>query len=392
MGVEPGEGRHVVVGLSGGVDSSVAAWLLKERGWRVTGVFMKNWEDDDDEEYCSTRQDLIDVVSVCDLLGIELEVVNFAKEYKERVFSEFLAEYAAGRTPNPDVLCNAEIKFACFLDHAMALGAERIATGHYAQVRRWEDEEGATYQLLKAEDGTKDQSYFLYRLDQAQLSRSMFPLGRLYKREVRRIARALELPVAEKKDSTGICFIGERPFREFLQRYLPARPGEIRSLDDGRVLGTHQGVMYYTLGQRKGLGIGGVKGGEDPAEHEAWYVAAKDVAANVLYVVQGREHPALWHDRLTAVRCHWISGRAPHTHWVYTAKPRYRSPDAPCEIERVEGERAELVFAQPQWALTPGQSVVVYESRVCLGGGIIEMVGQPNGLGGPLSAGGAASR
>ena len=236
IGVEPGEGRHVVVGLSGGVDSSVAAWLLKERGWRVTGVFMKNWEDDDDEEYCSTRQDLIDVVSVCDLLGIELEVVNFAKEYKERVFSEFLAEYAAGRTPNPDVLCNAEIKFACFLDHAMALGAERIATGHYAQVRRWEDEEGATYQLLKAEDGTKDQSYFLYRLDQAQLSRSMFPLGRLYKREVRRIARALELPVAEKKDSTGICFIGERPFREFLQRYLPARPGEIRSLDDGRVL------------------------------------------------------------------------------------------------------------------------------------------------------------
>ncbi len=366
-------GAKVVVGMSGGVDSSVAAMLLKQQGYQVTGLFMKNWEDDDDSEYCSTRQDLVDVASVCDVLGIDLEVVNFSAEYKDRVFAEFLAEYEAGRTPNPDILCNSEIKFRCFLDHAMQLGAERIATGHYARVREWHNDGRSEFQLLKAEDGTKDQSYFLYRLNQAQLSKTLFPLGDLYKRDVRRMAAEAGLHVAEKKDSTGICFIGERPFREFLMRYLPARPGEIRALDDDVLLGEHQGLMYHTIGQRKGLHIGGIKGHQDAAgEHDAWYVAGKDVERNVLYVVQGHEHPALLRDRLSAAQLNWIAGRDPHTHWVYTAKPRYRSTDMPCEIDRIEGGRAEIAFAQPQWALTPGQSVVVYESTVCLGGGIIE--------------------
>lgn len=365
-------GMHVVVGMSGGVDSSVTAWLLKQQGYRVTGLFMKNWEDDDDEQYCSSRQDLVDVASVCDVIGIDLEVVNFSKEYKERVFADFLREYEAGRTPNPDILCNSEIKFRCFLDHAMGLGAERIATGHYAQVRRWENDGRVDYQLLKAEDGTKDQSYFLYRLNQAQLSKTLFPLGGLYKRDVRRLAVEAGLHVATKKDSTGICFIGERPFREFLMRYLPVQPGEIRSLDDGRVLGEHDGLMYHTIGQRKGLRIGGVKGRQDATgEHEAWYVASKDVAANVLYAVQGHDHPALLRERLKAIDLNWIAGRDPHTHWVYSAKPRYRATDEPCEIDRVDADSAEIVFAQPQWALTPGQSVVAYESKVCLGGGII---------------------
>jgi len=258
----------------------------------------------------------------------------------------------------------------------MNMGAERIATGHYAQVRAWEADGRREYQLLKARDGTKDQSYFLYRLTQAQLAKTLFPLGALAKREVRRIALDAGLPVAAKKDSTGICFIGERPFREFLMRYLPTRPGEIRSLDDNRVLGEHQGLMYHTVGQRKGLGIGGIRARQDAAgEHDAWYVARKDVAANVLYVVQGHSHPALLKNRLTAFDLNWIAGRHPNAHWVYTARPRYRAPDMPCVIDSLESDgaqmRAEISFAQPQWALTPGQSVVLYESRVCLGGGII---------------------
>ncbi len=360
--------KTVVVGMSGGVDSSVSALLLKQQGWHVVGLFMKNWEDDDDAEYCSTRQDLIDVAAVCDVLGIDLEVVNFSAEYKERVFAEFLREYQAGRTPNPDVLCNAEIKFKAFLDHALNLGAEKIATGHYAQVREFQ----GGHQLLKGEDGNKDQSYFLYRLNQAQLGKTLFPVGHLYKREVRRLAQAAGLPNHAKKDSTGICFIGERPFREFLSRYLPAQPGEILRLDDGRVVGHHDGLIHHTLGQRKGLGIGGVKGNADDAgDHEAWYVAAKDMEKNLLYVVQGHDHPALLKDRLCAADLSWVDGQ-PHTHWVYTAKTRYRQPDAPCEIESVDAKRCEVVFAQPQWAVTPGQSVVLYESRVCLGGGIIE--------------------
>jgi tRNA-specific 2-thiouridylase len=366
-------GTRVVVGISGGVDSAVAALLLKRQGYAVSGLFMKNWEDDDDGEYCSTRQDLIDAAAACDVIGIDLEVVNFSREYKDRVFADFLREYEAGRTPNPDILCNSEIKFRCFLDHAMTLGAERIATGHYAGVRVWDNDGQREFQLLKAEDGTKDQSYFLYRLTQAQLAKTLFPLGALYKRDVRRIAAEAGLPVADKKDSTGICFIGERPFREFLMRYLPAQPGEIRALDDGHVLGEHQGLMYHTIGQRKGLHIGGLRAHQDAAgEHDAWYVAGKDLADNVLYVVQGHDHPALLRGRLSALDLNWIAGHAPRTHWVYNAKPRYRSPDMPCEIDALTDEgRAEIVFAQPQWALTPGQSVVVYESRVCLGGGVI---------------------
>jgi tRNA-uridine 2-sulfurtransferase len=353
----------VVVGMSGGVDSSVAALLLKQQGWKVIGLFMKNWEDDDDDEYCSSREDLVDAAAAADVIGIELEVANFSAEYKERVFADFLREYQAGRTPNPDVLCNSEIKFKAFLDHALQLGAERIATGHYAQVREFLGE----HQLLKAEDGTKDQSYFLYRLNQAQLSKTLFPIGHLCKRDVRRMAEAAGLGNHAKKDSTGICFIGERPFREFLQRYLPVQPGEIRTLDGDRVIGHHQGLMYHTIGQRDGLGIGGVRN----APELPWYVAGKDMEKNILYVVQGHEHPALLKDHLSAMNLSWVSGRLPHTHWVYTAKTRYRQPDAPCEVDAVDRERCEVAFAAPQWAVTPGQSVVVYESKVCLGGGII---------------------
>jgi tRNA-uridine 2-sulfurtransferase len=354
----------VIVGMSGGVDSSVAALLLKRAGHDVTGLFMKNWEDDDSEEYCSSRQDLIDAAAAADVIGIDLEVVNFSVEYKERVFTDFLRECQAGRTPNPDVLCNSEIKFKAFLDHALKLGADSIATGHYAQVRQFLGQ----WQLMKAEDGTKDQSYFLYRLNQDQLSKTLFPVGHLYKREVRRIAEEARLPNHAKKDSTGICFIGERPFREFLARYLPKQPGEIRALDSDRVVGRHEGLMYYTLGQREGLGIGGVKG----APEEPWFVAGKDMAKNILYVVQGHDHPALLKDRLVAEQLSWISGQPPHIHWVYAAKTRYRQPDAACEVESVSADRCEIAFAAPQWAVTPGQSVVLYESLVCLGGGIIE--------------------
>jgi tRNA-uridine 2-sulfurtransferase len=354
---------RIVVGMSGGVDSSVAALLLKEQGYEVIGLFMKNWEDDDDDEYCSSRQDLIDAVSVADRIGIDIEAVNFSKEYKDRVFSEFLREYKSGRTPNPDVLCNAEIKFRAFLDHAMAMGAERIATGHYAQVR----EVDGLSQLLKAEDGTKDQSYFLYRLNQSQLSKTLFPLGGLYKREVREMARKAGLANFAKKDSTGICFIGERPFREFLNRYIPSEPGEIWAVD-GRMVGRHMGLMFYTIGQRQGLGIGGTREGDG----DAWYVAAKDMPNNRLIVVQGREHDALLSNTLFSADLNWISGEAPHCEWVYNAKTRYRQKDAPCAIKSLTAGRCEISFAESQWAVTPGQSVVVYESRVCLGGGIIE--------------------
>ncbi|MBC7778736.1 MAG: tRNA 2-thiouridine(34) synthase MnmA [Proteobacteria bacterium] len=354
----------VVVGMSGGVDSSVAALLLKQQGWNVIGLFMKNWEDDDDVDYCSSREDLVDAVSVADRLGIEIEQVNFAAEYKDRVFATFLAEYQAGRTPNPDVLCNAEIKFRAFLDHALALGADRIATGHYAQVR----ERDGRMELLKAEDGTKDQSYFLHRLDQSQLARTLFPVGALPKREVREIARRESLPVAEKKDSTGICFNGERPFREFLGRYLPKAPGEMRTLDD-KPVGEHIGLMYYTVGQRQGLGIGGRA---DSSDREPWYVARKDLARNLLYVVQGHDHPALFSDRLRALDVSWVSGSAPHTRWVYSAKTRYRQPDCACALSVADLAQCEVEFSEPQWAVTPGQSVVVYESKVCLGGGVIE--------------------
>jgi tRNA-uridine 2-sulfurtransferase len=357
--------KRVVVGLSGGVDSSVTAMLLKQQGYEVVGLFMKNWEDDDNDEYCSSKQDLIDAVSVADKLGIEIEAVNFSKEYKDRVFANFLEEYQAGRTPNPDILCNAEIKFKAFLDHAMNMGADLIATGHYAQVRENPLKLGS-YQLLKADDGSKDQSYFLYRLNQAQLSKTLFPLGTYLKREVREMARAAGLINAEKKDSTGICFIGERPFQEFLQRYLPKKPGDIKT-PEGKLVGQHEGLMYYTLGQRQGLKIGGSR----ESNGEPWFVAAKDMEKNELVVVQGHEHPLLLNDGLKAGQLHWISEEDPKTNWVYAAKTRYRQPDAPCEIDALDKETVTIKFGQKQWAITPGQSAVVYESNVCLGGGII---------------------
>ncbi|MES2771226.1 MAG: tRNA 2-thiouridine(34) synthase MnmA [Pseudomonadota bacterium] len=362
------KGKTVVVGLSGGVDSAVAALMLKEQGWNVIALFMKNWEDDDNEEYCSSRQDLIDVMSIADQIGIDVEVVNFAQEYKERVFAHFLSEYQAGRTPNPDILCNSEIKFRAFLEHALSLGADKIATGHYAGVREFDGQ----FQLLKAEDGSKDQSYFLHRLNQAQLAKTLFPLANHYKREVRAIASAAGLHVALKKDSTGICFIGERPFKSFLMRYLPKQAGEIRCLDDEQVLGMHEGLSYHTLGQRKGLHIGGKKQyAQGGGEHSPWFVARKDLANNVLYVVQGHQHPALQSNTLNAEQLSWVAGTAPHTHWVYTAKTRYRQSDAACQIERIDDTGCHIEFAQNQWALTAGQSVVVYESKVCLGGGVI---------------------
>jgi tRNA-specific 2-thiouridylase len=357
--------QKIVVGLSGGVDSAVTAMLLKQQGYDVTGLFMKNWEDDDDDEYCSSKQDLIDAVSVADKLGIEIEAVNFSKEYKDRVFANFLEEYEAGRTPNPDILCNAEIKFKAFLDHAMSLGADLIATGHYAQVRENPLKAGS-YQLLKADDGSKDQSYFLYRLNQKQLSKTLFPLGKYLKREVREMARKAGLTNADKKDSTGICFIGERPFQEFLQRYLPKKPGDIKTVA-GKLIGQHEGLMYYTLGQRQGLKIGGSK----DSNGQPWFVAAKDMVNNELIVVQGHEHPLLLSDGLKASQLHWISEENPQINWVYAAKARYRQADAACEIDAVNKLEVDIRFGQKQWAVTPGQSAVVYESNVCLGGGII---------------------
>jgi tRNA-specific 2-thiouridylase len=351
----------IVVGLSGGVDSAVSALLLKRQGHEVVGLFMKNWEDDDTDEYCSSRQDLVDAVSVADRIGIEVEAVNFAAEYRDRVFASFLAEYRAGRTPNPDVLCNAEIKFRAFLDHAMALGAACIATGHYARV---EERDGA-FTLLKGADPAKDQSYFLHRLTQEQLSRAVFPVGHLLKSEVRRIAREAGLPNHAKKDSTGICFIGERPFREFLSRYLPREPGPIVTPAGERV-GEHHGLMYYTLGQRQGLGIGGRREGDGAA----WYVAAKDLERNTLVVVQGHDDPRLFSTRLRAQDASWIAGRAPEEDGSLAAKTRYRQADAPCTFAVRDGAFS-LDFRDPQWAVTPGQSAVLYRGEVCLGGGII---------------------
>ncbi len=354
--------------MSGGVDSSVSAWLLKQQGFEVVGLFMKNWEDDDDGEYCSSREDWLDAVSVADLIGIDIEAVNFSAEYKERVFAEFLREYQAGRTPNPDVLCNAEIKFKAFLDHALALGAERIATGHYARVRRG----AAGVQLLRGLDPGKDQSYFLHRLQQHQLERVMFPVGELPKSQVRRIASDIGLPNARKKDSTGICFIGERPFREFLARYLPTRPGPMRSAQ-GELLGQHIGLAFYTLGQRKGIGLGGSREGNG----QPWFVARKDLASNTLYVVQGHDHHWLHSTRLRATRVSWIGGGAVAAGARLGAKTRYRQRDAGCTVLAADGCELQLAFEQAQWAVTPGQSAVLYDGEVCLGGGIIEVADDP---------------
>ncbi len=360
--------QRVVVGLSGGVDSAVSAYLLKQQGYEVIGIFMKNWEDDDDSEYCSTRQDFLDAASVADVLGIDIEHVNFAAEYKDRVFAEFLREYQAGRTPNPDILCNAEIKFKAFLDHAMRLGAEKIATGHYARVR----ERGGRFELLKGLDPSKDQSYFLHRLNQAQLSKTLFPVGELHKTEVRRIAAEIGLPNAKKKDSTGICFIGERPFRDFLNRYIAKEPGPIKD-EKGRVLGQHVGLSFYTLGQRQGLGIGGVKekgaqrGG---GEHAPWFVARKDVEKNTLWVVQGHDHPWLLSPALTAQDASWVAGQPPAAGDI-AAKTRYRQADAACRFTPEGAAAFRLDFTDAQWAVTPGQSAVLYDGEICLGGGVI---------------------
>ena len=363
--------KKVVIGMSGGVDSSVSAWLLKEQGYEVIGLFMKNWEDDDDSEYCSTRQDWIDAVSVADVVGVDIEAVNFASEYKDRVFAEFLREYQDGRTPNPDVLCNAEIKFKAFLDHAMHLGADLIATGHYARVR---ENPVGMFELMKAVDASKDQSYFLHRLNQAQLSKTLFPLGEIHKTEVRKIAEQLKLPNATKKDSTGICFIGERPFREFLNRYLSYKPGPMKT-PEGDIVGEHVGLSFYTLGQRKGIGLGGIKAHQNAdGNSDAWYVARKDVETNTLYIVQGHDHPWLLSAQLGASQISWVAGEAPNMAGAeLSAKTRYRQADVPCSFSDA-GSRFDLRFSDPQWAVTPGQSAVLYQGDVCLGGGIIESV------------------
>ena len=360
----------MVVGLSGGVDSAVSAWLLKKEGHRVIGIFMKNWEDDDEGEHCSTRQDFLDAAAVADTIGIELQAVNFAAAYKDRVFAEFLREYAAGRTPNPDVLCNAEIKFKAFLDHAVAQGADAIATGHYARVRR---PGGGQVQLLRGLDPTKDQSYFLHRLTQAQLQRVIFPVGELRKTEVRRIAQEIGLPNAKKRDSTGICFIGERPFRAFLNQYLPTQPGPILTTE-GLEVGCHQGLAFYTLGQRKGLGIGGVrKKGFQSVEGQGWFVAQKDLATNTLVVTQEHDHPLLMAKSLTTLDACWVSGHPPEPGQGLGFKTRYRQTDAAgCLMDPTACSHFGVAFEAPQWAVTPGQSVVAYEGEICLGGGIIQ--------------------
>jgi tRNA-uridine 2-sulfurtransferase len=362
--------QRIVVGLSGGVDSAVTAHLLKQQGHEVVGIFMKNWEDDDDSEYCSSNIDFVDAAAVADVLGIEIEHVNFAADYKDRVFAEFLREYQAGRTPNPDILCNAEIKFKAFLDHAMRLGAEKIATGHYARVRL--NSASGKHELLKGLDPAKDQSYFLHRLNQAQLSKTLFPVGELHKTEVRRIADEIGLPNAKKKDSTGICFIGERPFREFLNRYISQEPGAMKNAK-GQTIGEHVGLSFYTLGQRQGLGIGGLKakgaqrGGGD---HAPWFVARKDMATNTLWVVQGHEHPWLLSHQLTAQDASWTAGTPP-TAQRFGAKTRYRQADAACDLTDSADANFALTFDEPQWAVTPGQSAVLYNGDICLGGGVI---------------------
>ncbi|MBL0150502.1 MAG: tRNA 2-thiouridine(34) synthase MnmA [Ideonella sp.] len=364
----PAPHHRIVVGLSGGVDSAVTAWLLKQQGHEVVGIFMKNWEDDDDSEYCSSNVDFVDAAAVADVIGIEIEHVNFAAEYKDRVFAEFLREYQAGRTPNPDVLCNAEIKFKAFLDHAMRLGAEKIATGHYARIR----ESSGRFELLKGLDPAKDQSYFLHRLSQAQLSRTLFPVGELSKTEVRRVAEDIGLPNAKKKDSTGICFIGERPFREFLNRYLSHTPGPIQD-DRGRTLGQHVGLSFYTLGQRQGLGLGGIKDKGAPrggGAHAPWFVARKELDTNTLRVVQGHEHPWLLYSALRFDNASWVAG-ASAPPGPCAAKARYRQSDASCTLAPGPIGSFDLAFDAPQWAVTPGQSAVLYDGEVCLGGGVI---------------------
>ncbi len=358
----------VIVGMSGGVDSSVAALVLKEQGYAVSGIFMQNWEDDD--EHCTIRQDYRDAKAVCERIGIELSTVNFAEEYWQGVFQHFLDEYAAGRTPNPDILCNREIKFKAFLEHAKSLGVEHIATGHYARVGLADGTDGASntvYNMLRGVDANKDQTYFLYTLGQAQLKHTLFPVGELQKSTVRDLARDAGFHLHDKKDSTGICFIGERKFRTFLSQYLPAKPGDMVTTE-GVVLGRHNGLMYYTMGQRQGLGIGGL----DNADSAPWYVLEKNLDDNQLIVGQGHDHPALFHDECLAHDLHWCADLPPGEIFQCTAKTRYRQADVQSTVQLIDnGARLSIRFNQPVRAITPGQSLVLYDDQICLGGGII---------------------
>jgi tRNA-specific 2-thiouridylase len=356
--------KHVIVGLSGGVDSSVAALLLLEQGYRVEGLFMKNWEDDDDETTCTVEQDLADAKQVSAELGIPLHQVNFSREYRQQVFDDCLREFAAGRTPNPDILCNQHIKFKAFLDYALRLGADLVATGHYARAVQ----DGNGWQLCKGRDQGKDQSYFLYTLGQAQLSRSLFPLGELEKSAVRALAEDAGFANFDKKDSTGICFIGERDFSEFLARYLPRTRGNIETTD-GEIIGQHHGLAFYTLGQRQGLGIGGLKGHQGAT----WYVAGKDIARNALIVVPRHDHPLLLSAALDASQLSWTSGRPPADRFRCAVKTRYRQADQAGQARRLPDGGIRIEFDQPQRAVTPGQSVVFYDEDHCLGGGIIDI-------------------
>ncbi|MCJ7815959.1 MAG: tRNA 2-thiouridine(34) synthase MnmA [Xanthomonadales bacterium] len=357
-----------MVAMSGGVDSSVSALLLRDSGKAIAGMFMKNWEEDDRFGVCPAKQDAADAQAVADAIGIKLHRRNFATEYWDHVFEEFLQEYRAGRTPNPDILCNREIKFKTFLEHAMDLGAEFIATGHY--VRR--DSKGGIYRLLRGRDSNKDQSYFLYTIGQDQLARTLFPVGELLKPEVRSAAERAKLPVHDKKDSTGICFIGERNFKDFLMEYIPPSPGEIRTVDD-RVIAEHAGLMYYTLGQRQGLGIGGLRG----FSHDPWYVLHKDQQRNILYAGQGHDHPWLFSRTVHADQLSWVSGSPPSAGSKFTAKIRYRQADQACTICEIPPRGLVLEFDQQQRAATAGQSVVLYDDENCLGGGVISWADTP---------------
>lgn len=358
--------KNLVIGLSGGVDSSVAALLLKQQGYDVSAIFMKNWNEDDKQGYCPAEEDFADASSVAAELNIPFHAVNFAPEYWDKVFAYFLQEYQAGRTPNPDILCNREIKFKVFLDYSLSQGANKIATGHYARIR----EENGQFFLLKGKDRNKDQSYFLYTLGQYPLSRTLFPLGELDKPLVRKLADEYQLATFDKKDSTGICFIGERDFKQFLSRYLPAQPGDMVT-PEGEIVGRHQGLMYHTLGQRKGLGIGGRKE-EGKNAGQPWFAAAKDLLNNRLIVVQGKDHPLLYKQKLTASQCHWVSGQSPKAPFHCTAKTRYRQADQNCVITEINERQCMVEFEAPQFAVTPGQSIVFYQQEICLGGGAIE--------------------